>query len=160
MAARKKKKDQEIFVCPHCSKEFHIPLVWCNRCEDHMSPLLADVKDGVCRDCREGTNDRYLKWRVGHADRVQAFLDEIKDPENWKGKDYTKAYHDWVNSPEYAHRFEADTFKVVECSSMPKDTVVMVSKTVGKDNKPEVHLVAFRDIETKRYEDVFEEYGM
>jgi hypothetical protein len=100
------KKKHQAFLCPHCSQEFGVEVKFCQRCESHVVPIFWSASKEVCARCSDGANDAYIEWKKGHEARVQVAVEAANDPKNWGDGKESKAYAEWVNSPEYEKRFE------------------------------------------------------
>ena len=103
----KKKKSIEP-PCLHCSVIFPVAVRWCSKCESHMGADSWGTGHDICDRCASGANDDYLKRKEGQAERIADALERQKDPANWLKNGVVEAYEAWINSPEYARRFDRD----------------------------------------------------
>lgn len=103
MAKRKKKEAAP--PCLHCSVVFQFAVKFCPQCQDHFE-LGAWAKGGdICDRCASGANDEYLKKKVGRDGRLVEALAENAVRVH-RGPDLGALYKAWVDSPEFAKRFE------------------------------------------------------
>jgi hypothetical protein len=104
--AKKKKKKDLLPPCQHCGHVFDVKVCWCAKCETHVGAWERLDGDNVCDMCASGANDEYLIKRAGSAERIAAALEASRDQKNWSKDGVVEAFERWVNSPEYAKRFD------------------------------------------------------